>query len=183
MKNKRLFFSFLAGTMLILPITAVALKDPNYSQTPPSEGALVESTIPAGGDCGGDCIEDDGEEGAISIPMAESAATPSYSPPPPPSAPQELQTEVLGVSTERDHTEEYFQELKSEIGTLRAAAEKTIKKEEVTLQFEKNRLYQNVMFVIFAVALAALGILSEIRYAKTSKLLESKKKFRKKRVK
>jgi hypothetical protein len=184
MKNTRLFFNFITVMMLVLPITAVGLKDPNYSQTPAPEGAMIESTVATGGGDSDDDEADSGDMGAISIPMTESAAPPSYTPPPPsPSQIPELQAEVLGVSTERDHTEEYFRELKAEMAMLRAAAENTPQKEELVEQFRKNREYQNIIFAVFAIALAGFVILTEIRYVKTSKLLGSKKKFRKKRVK
>jgi lipopolysaccharide export LptBFGC system permease protein LptF len=94
--------------------------------------------------------------------------------------------QVLGVSTQRDHTEEYYLDLKNQIGELRSAAEISntdlhASVEKMQAQNAGAQLYQNIAYVILVGILALLAFAAETRYVKlTDKFITFKKKFSRK---
>ena len=85
---------------------------------------------------------------------------------------------VLGVSTQRDHLDEYYNDLKADLSVLKASAEKN---EQQLKQSQTERYYQNIAYGILGLILAFLAIFAEVKYAKLSSQLGLiKKHFKKK---
>ena len=100
--------------------------------------------------------------------------TPAPTPTPSPAA----EPQVLGVSTQRDHLDEYYNDLKADLSVLKASAEKN---EQQLKQSQTERYYQNIAYGILGLILAFLAIFAEVKYAKLSSQLGLlKKRFKKK---
>lgn len=189
MKNKIL--QIFAAGLLLLPLAATALRDPNYSQSQQlleAEGIQVESFEPVSVPSeellaleeasAPESTTESGETTAVepsTEPSPEPSPEPSTSPEPAPApSPEVTEPEVLGASTERDDTDSYLKQLRLEMTELRAAAAEANEKDARLSELEKRLNDQNVIFVIFVFALVLSGVYTEIRFSKLSRLLAKK---------
>lgn len=80
---------------------------------------------------------------------------------------------------QRDHTQEYYLDLKNQIGELRASTENNNGElHAVAEKTSSEQMYFNVAFIIIAAILAILAFVAEIRFSKLSnQLLKFTKKF------
>ena len=188
MNNKKTQLMAAVFLLSIMPLTASAIVDTNYTPLDLSGGEVVaESVAPVGDD---EALVLQEESPAVAAPESQPASPPvtpvETSTPPTRSvsttsvaAPRETAGEVLGVAKERDPLEkayklldgkfndliENYGELEVEMARLRASAEKT---QETDIM---ERSSQNIVYVIFAVVLASIMLFIEIRYVKLSSRL------------
>ena len=102
---------------------------------------------------------------------AAPAPSPTPSPSPSPTPSPSPQGQVLGVSTTRDHTKEYYDDLKAQILSLQDSQQNN----------GAQNLPEQIALVIFAFALGLLTFYVEIRYQKISTQLLRLQKQKSKR--
>ncbi len=201
MKNTKIQLVVAICLLSIMPLTASAIVDTNYTPLDLSSGEVVaESPAPVVDEGDGEESQAQAEAQAVAAPEtpAAPAVIPVETSSPPTktvsttsvAAPRESAGEVLGVAKERDPLEkayklldgkfndlfENYGELQVELALLRASAEKTHESDIM------ERSGQNIVYVIFAVILASIMLFIEIKYTKfLPRLVMSHKTDKKKR--
>lgn len=183
MKNK--IFPILATiAFFMLPLTAVALRDPNYSQSqqlPEGAGVQIESVAPEAvleeeflepAASTGEESTLEPEEPPVVESSEESSSEPEPTPSPAPSSPPTSEPGVLGASIMREPTEEHLR-LSKEISALHASAQKNDATSAQLAQFQNKLGEQNIILVVFALILFFFGVIAEVRYAKISRFMAS----------
>ena len=189
MKIQKIFIPIL-GTLAILSgaMTTQAIVDPQYRQnlqtveTPEDTtiGESVTSTTPS--------VVDQGTSNSSPEPSPPPSPSPSPNPNPRPSAniitdkdndKDEVSDDekVLGVSTEKDHSEDYYKELKAQLLTLKQD-QQSLNAEQKKLIYLKADSSAQTLLLLISLGLAITALLTEWRYQRMLKFSPAKQQKR-----
>lgn len=141
-------------------ITTQAVVDPLYYQNiqtveepvDTTIGASVTSTTPT-------VLAVDPTPAPAPAPSPSPAPKPSPSPSP---APKE-EEKVLGVSTEKDHSKEYYEELKTQLLTLEKE-QKNLSAQQKNMSSVKIEPVNQMPLLVISLTLAVIALMTEWRY-------------------
>lgn len=164
MKTQKIIIPIL-GMLAILngTITTQAVVDPLYYQNIQTVEEPVDTTI--------------GESVTTTTPSVVATPSPSPTPSPTPSpspspAPKTSPSpspspapegKVLGASTEKDHTMEYYEELKAQVLTLEKQ-QKNLSAQQKNLSAVKAEPVNQVPLLVISLTLAVIALMTEWRY-------------------
>jgi|GEM_PF-6002523 len=155
-------------------LPAYAIVDPLYyteTQKAPTEvdttlGASVTSTTPT-------VLAVD----PAPAPAPSPSPSPSPSPTPPPAHPA-AEEQVLGVTTEKDHSKEYYEDLKARLMTLQMGQQTLISEQQRMNNAVANPMNQLPLFLV-CLTLAIVALFAEWRYQRLLQRSAALQKVRK----
>lgn len=168
MKTQKILIPFLGMLALISgSMTTQAVVDPLYYQNiqtveVPEDttiGASVTSTTPT-------AFAVDPVTITATAPSPTPTPSPAPSPAPRPSAPE---AQVLGVSTEKDHSKEYYEDLKAQILSVKAA-QQNFSQEQQKINYLIANPENQLPLLLISLTLAVIALMTEWRYQRMLQL-------------